>query len=261
MSIASVPNTSDCVVPDWRVPDNVVALSTTRRAGAGSGAYKGFNLASHVGDDPSAVSSNRESLLELLDPGVKLQWLQQVHGTNVVTADKDSNEPVADGCFTTRAGIACCVATADCLPVLMTNSSGTAVAATHAGWRGLAAGILEQTLASFSEPATQIHAWLGPAIGPCHFEVGEEVRDVFLGSPDGAGTPLARLIDDCFTATDKPGKYMADLYGLARCRLAHYGVTNISGGGYCTYCQPDDFYSFRRNNITGRMTSLIYLKP
>lgn len=248
-----------CLIPDWPAPEKVVALSTTRLGGHSKKPYHDFNLASHVGDDTDTVARNRGQLQSCLDSDIGLQWLQQVHGDHVVTANRVRSEPpVADAIFTRVPGIACCVATADCLPVLFASADGREIAAAHAGWRGLAAGILERTIDKFSNLPDNLLAWMGPAIGPCHFEVGGEVKDRFL-----CGETIAdqQSILNCFTPGAGPDKWMADLYQLARLRLKNMGIKQIFGGEFCTYCDASRFYSHRRGNPTGRMVSLIYINP
>lgn len=257
MTVAQKEN-PDVIFPDWNASPNVVALSTTRINGFSSGNYEALNIAQHVGDDPVCVRKNRDLVKSLLHEGVDLQWLQQVHGNHVIELSSRRDSIEADGLYTTKAGIACCISTADCLPVLFTNRQGDSVAAAHAGWRGLAAGILEQTVATFSSPPDEITAWLGPAIGPCHFEVGAEVREEFLTR---SSDELKGFTAACFQPNGAPGKYMADLYKLAGLRLKAIGLNNISGGGWCTFCDSNRFYSYRRQSQTGRMVSLIYLKP
>jgi len=242
--------------PDWDAPDNVVALTTTRRGGSSSGGYADFNLADHVGDFPASVQHNRARVRELLGGRLEFQWLEQVHGTQVVQAQRGGGIQRADAVFTTKPDLVCCVLTADCLPVFLAARKGDAVAVAHAGWRGLAAGVLENTVASFPAPDDEIIAWLGPAIGPCHFQVGTEVREAFL---DSVGARLKTEFESCFVADSEPSRYRADLYRLAALKLASSGI-KVSGGGFCTYCESDRFYSYRRQQDTGRMASLIYLK-
>jgi YfiH family protein len=240
--------------PDWPAPANVAALCTTRAGGYSQAPFDAFNLGDHVGDDPAPVAANRRELIDDC-PGLSaIGWLQQVHGVAVVEADS-ARVPPADAQFTRAVGLGCAVMTADCLPVLFCDRAGTQVAAAHAGWRGLCAGVLEQTVATFHDPATVL-AWLGPAIGPASFEVGAEVREQFL-----AVGPDARAIDACFKAAARPGYYLADIYALARLRLAVVGVTAIYGGGFDTCADAERFFSFRRDGVTGRMASLIYLMP
>jgi YfiH family protein len=206
------------------------------------------------------VVQNRDSLLERFDGNVRLQWLEQVHGTDVVEATVvDATEVIrADACYSSQPGIACCVTTADCLPVLITNKTGDMVAGVHAGWRGLSAGILERTLEKFSCSPDDIFVWFGPAIGPCHFEVGADVKKAYLTN---ASNEIGLMLEECFVPTEIPGKFMANLYGLAKIKLSQFGVTNISGGEFCTFCDESNFYSYRRQSETGRMVSLIYIKP
>ena len=242
--------------PDWDAPDNVVALTTTRLGGNSVGDYASLNLAVHVGDESSGVLQNRAQLRQHLGGQVDFQWLEQVHGTQVVQAQRDAGNRRADAVFTTEADLACCVLTADCLPVFLAAKNREAVAIAHAGWRGLSAGILENTVASFSGPGDEVIAWLGPAIGPCHFQVGEEVKEAFLATADNG---LKAELEQCFVSDSEPSKYRADLYRLATLKLVRLGV-QVSGGGLCTFCESDRFYSFRRQQNTGRMASLIYLK-
>jgi len=240
----------DCIRPDWPAPAVVRACSTTRAGGVSGGPWCGLNLAAHVDDDPLAVRENRDRLVAQLELPAEPQWLEQVHGvavrTPLVAAD------CADACFEDRPGRVCAVLTADCLPVLLCNTAGTRVAAAHAGWRGLLAGILEHTIAAFADPADQLLAWLGPAIGPTAFEVGDEVRAAFLAEHPASAAHFA---------AGRPGHWFADLYGLARQRLARGGVERVSGGGLCTFSDAERFFSYRRDGVTGRMASLIWLQP
>ncbi|WP_235015475.1 peptidoglycan editing factor PgeF [Oceanicoccus sp. KOV_DT_Chl] len=212
-----------------------------------------FNLARHVGDKSSLVAANRKKLLQHCGGLEQIQWLNQVHGIDVVIAAVDGDK-TADASFTRQAGLACAVMTADCLPVLFCDTSGQQVAAAHAGWRGLVAGVLEETLATFTQSREHILAWLGPAIGPQHFEVGAEVRAQFL---DAAA--MLSLAEQAFTVNpDKSNHYYADLYQLARLRLEAAGMKHIYGGQYCSYKDQQQFYSYRRDGATGRMATLIY---
>lgn len=238
----------ELLVPDWPAPANVRALQTTRRGGVSPAPWDSFNLGDHVGDDAGRVAANRAELRRHLP--AEPCWLQQVHGIHTVDAAKTANLPTADASFARRTGIVCAVMTADCLPVLFCDRAGTVVAAAHAGWRGLQAGVLEATLAAMAVPAGEILAWLGPAIGPGAFEVGDEVRAAFL-----AHDPLA-------AAAFKPhaaGKWLADIYLLARQRLQAAGVASISGGDSCTVNAPESYFSYRRDGVTGRMASLVWL--
>jgi len=237
------------LVPDWPAPPRVRALVTTRLGGVSRSPYDEFNLGLHVGDDPRAVAANRARLRRHVP--AEPFWLEQVHGVEVASADAKGEGPVrADASVARRAGTVCAVMTADCLPVLFCNDEGTVVAAAHAGWRGLVAGVLEATLARMAVEPERIMAWLGPAIGPEAFEVGDEVRAAFLMSDPGAQA--------AFAPQGVEGKWLADIFMLARRRLAQAGVDRIYGGGLCTVSGNDRFYSYRRESMTGRFASLIW---
>ncbi len=236
------------IEPDWPAPGNVHALATTRTGGVSLPPYDSFNLGDHVGDDPSAVARNR-ALLHAFLPS-EPRWLKQVHGTAVAAADKLESPVEADASVAFESGAVCAVLTADCLPVLFCDRQGTRVAAAHAGWRGLAAGVLEASVAAMQCDPADILAWLGPAIGPQAFEVGEEVREAFVRDLPGTVTAFV---------PGQPGKWLADIYELARLRLARAGVSRVFGGGYCTYTDAERFYSYRRDKTTGRMAALIWL--
>ncbi len=245
--------------PEWPVPANVIALVTTRIGGVSKAPFSTFNLALHVNDDPADVLANRAILQENLELGLDLQWLQQVHGTVVVRASRNAGERRGDAVFIDQPGLAGVVMTADCLPVFFVARDGRSVAVAHAGWRGLADGVLERTLDTFSVPPAEIICWLGPAIGPCHFEVGAEVRKAFLAAC--AGDDLRDVMQElAFRPSSESGKFYADLYTLARLRLQHSGVVSVQGGGFCTHCDADRFYSYRRARETGRMASVIGLQ-
>lgn len=239
------PEERQFIVPDWPAPPSVHALSTTRRGGIGCGVYRSFNLAAHVGDDPSVVAANR-SLLGTHLP-VAPVWLAQVHGVRCVDAASggEADASVSHG------GRACAVLTADCLPLLFCNDAGTVVAAAHAGWRGLAAGVIESTVAAMQLPGRELLVWLGPAIGPQAFEVGADVRTAFLSDDAGA--------DAAFVAHGE-GKWLCDLYALARRRLARLGVMRVFGGDFCTFSDAQRFFSYRRDGVTGRMATLIWIE-
>ena len=240
---------ADIIRPDWPAPRNVHALSTTRKGGVSSGAYASLNLGEHVGDDPRAVAANRGRLQQELST-VMPRWLKQVHGVRVAR-DGDSMQEPADASVATRAGTACVIMTADCLPVIFCDKAGTRVAAAHAGWRGLSAGVLEATLDSMGVASKDVLAWMGPAIGPKAYEVGHEVRQAFVAHSADAAKAFAPG-----RATDK---WWCDLYSLARQRLEAAGVQSIHGGGLCTYTERERFYSFRRDGECGRMATLIWL--
>ena len=241
------------IVPDWPAPANVRALITTRAGGTSRGTYAGLNLGLGSGDDAGDVARNRASLRQWL-PAEPL-WLRQVHGTTVVEADTVADDPEADAALVRRPGRVCAALTADCLPLLLCDEAGTVVAAVHAGWRGLCSGVIEQTLRAMNSPPQALLAYLGPAIGPEAYEVGAEVRDAFIAADPGG----ERESEAAFTP-GAPGKFHADLYALARRRLARGGVTKIHGGGYCTYTERERFFSYRRDGATGRMASLIWIQ-
>ena len=239
--------------PDWVAPARVHAVATTRTGGDSRAPWASLNLGDHVGDDPASVLRNRELLRDALELPGEPAWLQQVHGTAVVDAAHAGNRVAADASWTVSPGVVCAVLTADCLPVLFCNRAGTHVAAAHAGWRGLAAGVLESTvgwLAAGGVRPESLLAWLGPAIGPARYEVGTEVRDAFLRAD-----PVA----DCAFRPTRPGHWLLDLYAAARQRLRRAGVTAISGGAYCTLAEPERFFSHRRDGVTGRQATLIWL--
>jgi YfiH family protein len=239
------------IEPDWRAPAQVRAVSTTRIGGVSKGVYAGLNLAGHVGDDPASVARNRTLLYRGLGLPGEPRWLRQVHGCAVAELCADPPACEADAAVACRPGLVCAVLTADCLPLLITDRAGGCVAAAHAGWRGLAGGVIEATLARLPVPPSTLLCWLGPAIGPARFEVGAEVRDRFLESGvTGVEAAFRRA---------GGGKWLADLYLLARQRLYAAGVGAVSGGGLCTYEDPLRFYSYRRDGATGRMASLIWL--
>ncbi|NRP10125.1 MULTISPECIES: peptidoglycan editing factor PgeF [unclassified Marinobacterium] len=237
---------------DWPAPPNIKALCTTRQGGVSSAPFDQLNLGDHVGDDPQAVLDNRQSLLNSLSLVKPAQWLKQVHGVEVVEAYSDQQIREADACYTTEPGVACVIMTADCLPVLFTNRSGSKVAAAHAGWRGLAEGVLEQTLSQFDDPS-EVMVWMGPAIGPDAFEVGQEVYDRFVDD-------LAQSRDAFKPSPSHNERWVADIYQLARLRLNRAGVRQIFGGGLCTYTDSERFFSYRRQAQTGRMASLIWME-
>lgn len=237
----------DWIIPDWPAPRRVRACVTTRSGGLSQAPFDSFNLGDHVGDDPHVVTANRQRLHEAL--GCEPAWMSQIHSNTAVQADPRECL-VADANWTSVAGIACSVLTADCLPVLFCSEDGNRVAAAHAGWRGLASGMLEATVAAVGLPGGQLLAWLGPAIGPGAFEVGAEVREAFVSQHATAV--------DAFSPSRNAGRYMADIYRLAQIRLAACGVTAVFGGGFCTFSDPR-FYSYRRAARTGRFASLIWL--
>lgn len=237
------------LTPDWPIAARVRALSTYRGGGVSEGCYASLNLGAHVGDAPAAVAENRARLKVAAALPAEPAWLTQVHGTRVRDLDKPSDDAPADAAVTRRPGTVCALLTADCLPVLLANEAGTHLAAAHAGWRGLAAGVLEATVGALGVAPSSLLAWLGPAIGPKHFEVSAEVRTAFLGQDPGAA--------GAFVANAR-GRYMADLYALARRRLAAAGVTRLFGGGACTFVEAERYYSHRRDGTTGRQATLLW---
>lgn len=241
---------TDWIVPDWPAPLAVRAVTTTRSGGVSRGPYHSMNPADHVGDDPQSVRVNRERLQSLLDLPAAPLWLQQVHGTGIVDAARAGAGATGDGSWTDRPRVVCAVLTADCLPVLLCDVKGRCVAAVHAGWRGLAAGVIEAAVSVLQATSQDLLAWLGPAIGPQAFTVGEEVRAAFMAHDAGADAAFSRQAD---------GRLQADLYRLARQRLAGAGVDAVYGGGECTVSNAARFYSYRRDGVTGRMASLIWL--
>lgn len=239
---------ANLLVPDWPAPARVRSLQTLRGGGLSLAPWNSFNLGDHVGDDPANVAVNRAALLDHL-PSEPL-WLRQVHGIVTVDAKISPKLKEADAAFTRAPGVVCAVMTADCLPVLFCDRAGTVVAAAHAGWRGLAAGVLEEAIAKMGVPAGELLAWFGPAIGPAAFEVGDEVRAAFVAHDALAAHAFV---------PHGVGKWLADIYLLARQRLTVAGVSSISGGTRCTFSEAADFFSYRRDGVTGRMASLIWL--
>jgi len=263
---------ADCLLPGWEAPARVRALVTTRAGGVSRPPYGrwdgcalpgGLNLGLHTGDERADVLENRARLVSLA--GVRAAWLDQVHGdaiADAAAAAAAGDAPVkADASVTDTPGIACLVMVADCLPVLLCDAAGRAVGAAHAGWRGLSLGIVEKTAARVAHLAgadtDALQAFLGPAIGPAAFEVGDDVRDTFMALADGrerAPTSAAFVV-----RPDAPGKYWADIYALARLRLARHGIVRVTGGDACTVTDQARFYSYRRDGVTGRMAAMIWM--
>lgn len=247
-----MPGMSDFIIPDWPRPTGIRALFTTRSGGVSTGKFDSLNLGMHVGDDPLAVQENRRRLGAQL-PANPL-WLNQVHGTDVFVVGRDEDcaaPPIADAVATTHSDRPCAVLVADCLPILFCDEAGTSVAAAHAGWRGLAAGVVERTVAAMPVSPRDLMAWLGPAIGPNAFEVGRDVVDAFCQMDANA--------ERAFTVIpQRNGKYLADIFALARQRLTASGVGKIYGGGQCTVTSADKFFSYRRDGQTGRMAAVIW---
>jgi len=239
------------LIPDWDAPSAVRALATTRGGGVSAAPYASLNLATHVGDDPRSVASNRRRLRQGIPPlPADPLWLEQVHGTRVVAAEHYTEGAEADACVARTPGRVCAVLSADCLPLLFCAEDASVVAAAHAGWRGLSAGMIEACVAATATPPARLLAWLGPAIGAQAYEVGDEVRAVFCQQDAAAQRAFV---------PQAPGKWLCDLYLLARQRLTALGVHRVSGGGHCTFSDPRRFYSYRRDGVTGRMASCIWL--
>lgn len=247
------------IIPDWPAPKRVKAISTTRKGGVSLAPYDGLNLGLHVGDDTESVQQNRSLLQRELGLVQAPAWLNQIHSSKVIDLKLPLTALIdADGSYSRESNLACIIMTADCLPVLLCDKNGTQVAAVHAGWRGLAGGVIEAALDKFSVPANEIMAWLGPAIGPTAFEVGGEVRQQFMAvDPQAklAFTPQTKVVD----GQSDNDKWLANIYLLATQRLQKYGITQVYGGDHCTVNEPELFYSYRREPITGRQASLIWL--
>lgn len=237
------------ILPDWHAPASISALCTTRLGGVSQGGFASFNLATHVEDDAQAVAINRQRLVDHLGLPGEPQWLNQTHSTAVIELDRDDSRK-GDAAVTSAVGRVAVVLTADCLPVLFCNRQGSEVGAAHAGWRGLLDGVLEQTVLQMHSRPEEILAWLGPAIGPQRFEVGAEVRELFVQQSAAS---------ECCFVENRAGHFLADLYAIARLRLNKLGIQHIYGGQCCTYTQQQQFFSFRREKRTGRQASLIYI--
>lgn len=238
------------LVPDWPAPANVQAGCTTRQGGVSEAPYDSLNLGDHVADSVEAVTANRALLRQHRALPAEPAWLKQVHGIAVADAAAVHDVPEADASFSHSSNVVCAVMTADCLPVLLCDQAGSVVAAAHAGWRGLADGVIEATVMRMGVSASKLMVWLGPAIGPKAFEVGDEVRQQFMAFDAQAAKAFR---------PGEQGRWLADIYQLARQRLARLGIEQVYGGHYCTYSDAERFYSYRRDGVTGRMASLIWL--
>lgn len=234
---------------DWSAPEGVVAGTTLRNGGVSSGNFESLNLGAYVDDDADAVRENRIRFKAFCNLPSEPRWLRQVHGSHVLVDPTAGAVAEADAAITRHAGVVCVVQAADCLPVIFASGDGVEVAVAHAGWRGLLGGVLEATVRAMSADPANLLAWLGPAISQAAFEVGGEVRQQFL-----AHDPAA---DDCFAENER-GRWQADLYGLARMRLSGLGVGQVSGGEYCTFSEPERFFSYRRDGACGRMASFVF---
>lgn len=246
------------ILPQWPAPMNVKAVITTRQGGCSTVPYNSNNLGLHVGDREADVRQNRQALLAELGLSQPPQWLEQIHGAKVVEAQPDGLVRTADGCYSRQTGVACVVMTADCLPVLLCDREGRQVAAAHAGWRGLAKGILAEAVHSFDAEPSGIMAYLGPAISVNQFEVGIEVLEAYYES--ARTQEHLEAMTAAFRPSMRPLHFFADIYALARAELAALGVSEVYGGDFCTYSDPERFYSYRRESQTGRMASLIWLE-
>lgn len=252
------------ITPDWAVPANVRAVMTTRRGGVSVAPWDSLNLGVHVGDSQTSVLQNRRRVRDAAGLPSEPVWLEQIHGTSVAVLDEahteaaaSGNRPRADAAVTSREGVVCSIQVADCMPVLLAARDGSVVGAAHAGWRGLARGVVEATVDAMKKPPAELVAWLGPAIGPANFEVGGDVRDAFMD----AAAPKDRDATQAVFTSKSNGKWLADLYAIARLRLATLGLSQVRGGGRCTVAEKDEFFSFRRDGQTGRMAALIWLQP
>lgn len=247
-------NMQNYIIPNWSAPKNVHAYVTLRNTGYSKSPYASFNLASHVGDDQQAVLQNRHKLAQDLQLSNQPYWLQQAHTNKAIAVDYAYPEPIADASYTSIPNQVCAILTADCLPLLICNTSGSIVAAIHAGWKGLAAGVIEATLKSVGVDRTNCNdfmVWLGPAIGPSAFEVGDDTRELFVQQDKTA--------EAAFTKKENH-KWNCNIYLLAKLRLYKFNLINIYGGDFCTFLQADKFFSFRRDQgITGRMASIIWI--
>jgi YfiH family protein len=239
------------IYPDWPAPANIKAVMTTRHGGVSLPPFDGLNLGDHVDDDPKAVQTNRQQLATDLSLPTQPAWLTQVHGIAVADCKSAQSTDEADAIVGTNQNDVCAIMTADCLPVLFCNTQGTVIAAAHAGWRGLASGVLETTIANMKCDNKEILVWMGAAIGPDAFEVGDEVRENFVTQDPKSSGAFTTLSNE---------KWLADIYKLARIRFSQVGIPkeNIYGGGRCTYKETTEFYSYRRESRTGRMASLIW---
>lgn len=238
------------LLPNWPISDRVKGFSSQRSGGVSVAPYGSLNLGAHVHDLPAAVKTNRKRLTQFLKLPKQPCWLNQVHGNGVIRISENGCKdiPEGDAAYTDCADTPLVIMTADCLPVLLASEDGQELAAVHCGWRSLASNILENVLSEFKCPRSKIHAWLGPAIGPDAFEVGEDVREAMLSLHS----------DLALAFRPYEAKYLADIYAIATHQLKHHGVQSVSGGGECTYNQPDDYFSFRRDGKTGRMATLIW---
>lgn len=242
----------DIIKANWPAPEHIHALSTTREGGYSEGAYHSLNLATHTGDLLENVQTNRALLRESLDLPSEPLWLNEVHGNKILCADMPHSTLEADGSFAKTPNKVCVITTADCLPVLLTNAEGTMISALHCGWRGLHSLIIQSGIDILSKHKSEIMAWLGPAISAKKYEINDEIYNNFVTQDNSYELAFQQ---------NRPGHWYMDLYQIARIQLKKAGVTKIYGGEYCTYSEPDKFYSYRRESITGRMATLIWMSP
>lgn len=235
------------IKPEWPVASNIHAAVTLRTGGLSAGAFESMNPALHVNDNAETVLKNRQIISQMLNLPSEPVWLEQIHSNRIICADKSLPLEQADASYTDQAEVVCVVMTADCLPILLANRDGVEIAAIHAGWRGLLSGVISNSVARFN--SGQVIAWLGPAIGPDRFEVGNEVKSAFITKSDKFKTAFKQISQD---------KYLADIYQLAKMELAMLGINQVYGGGFCTVTDEQRFYSYRRNGETGRMATMIW---
>lgn len=247
------------IKPTRALATNVEAFATTRRDGSSQGNFSTLNLAQHVEDESAIVARNRKTLSDAFSNKLSFQWLDQSHSNVVHLVEEPGDVLAGDALVTREPGVACCVLTADCLPIILASKFGDEVAIVHAGWRGLLNGIIPNTVNAMDSASDALVAWLGPAIGPCHYEVGEDLRQRYL---ECASTEAEkRDAEIFFSRSDKPGKYMLDLYELAVAQLTSQSICCLDEKRYCTYCEDELFYSYRRSKQTGRMASIVYIEP
>lgn len=238
------------IKPEWTMPDHIQAYTSTRKGGISPSPYDSLNIANHVDDSSENVKKNRLTLASHLELPADPLWLQQTHSTEVINSQDWYEGIEADAIYCNQSHHVCAIMTADCLPLLVCNESGTEIAAIHAGWRGLADGIIEKTIDRFKDSSDKLHVWLGPAIGPEKFEVGQDVFEAFIQHSDTAEVAFQQTDDN---------HYLADIYQLARLRLRQLGIVNLFGGNICTVTETSRFFSYRRDGETGRMVSLIWI--